>query len=61
MEASKLHKKIRASMMKAIQTFNMIQDGDKILLGISGGKDSMLLAKMMCELRDRSHLNFELK
>jgi hypothetical protein len=32
MEASKLHKKIRASMMKCIQTFDMIQDGDKILL-----------------------------
>jgi len=61
MEASKLHKKIRASMMKCIQTFDMIQDGDKILLWISGWKDSMLLAKMMCELRDRSHLNFELR
>jgi tRNA(Ile)-lysidine synthase TilS/MesJ len=48
-------------MMKCIQTFDMIQDGDKILLWISGWKDSMLLAKMMCELRDRSHLNFELR
>ena len=47
--------------MKCIQTFDMIQDWDKILLWISGWKDSMLLAKMMCELRDRSHLNFELR
>jgi len=39
----------------------MIEDGDKILLWISGGKDSMLLAKLMCELRDRSHLNFKIK
>jgi tRNA 2-thiocytidine biosynthesis protein TtcA len=61
METSKLHKKIRAKIMKAIQTFDMIKEQDKILLWISGGKDSMLLAKMMCELRDRSHLNFEVR
>jgi len=61
MNQSKLHKLIRSKIMKAITTFDMIQDGDKILLWISGGKDSMLLAKMMCELRDRSHLNFEVR
>jgi len=47
--------------MKAIKTFNMIEDGDKILLWISWWKDSMLLAKMMSELRDFSHLNFKIK
>lgn len=57
----KLHKNIRSSIMKAIETFDMIQDWDKIILWISWGKDSMLSAKMMCELRDRSHLNFEVK
>lgn len=61
MDNSKLHKKIRSKIMKAIKTFDMIQDGDKILLWISWWKDSMLMAKMMCELRDKSHLNFELK
>jgi len=58
---SKLHKKIRSAMLKAISTFDMIEDYDKILLWISWWKDSMLMAKMMCELRDYSHLNFEIK
>lgn len=61
MNTIKLHKTIRSKIMKAIETFNMIEDGDKILLWISGWKDSMLLAKMMCELRDYSHLKFEVK
>lgn len=61
MKYDKLYKSIRSNMMNAIKTFNMIENGDKIILWISWGKDSMLLAKMMCELRDRSHLNFEVK
>jgi len=61
MKELKLHKTIRSKIMKAIKTFNMIEDGDKILLWISWWKDSMLLAKMMCELRDFSHLNFGVK
>jgi hypothetical protein len=32
MEQGKLHKKIRSKTMKAIKTFDMIQDGDKILM-----------------------------
>ncbi len=61
MEQTKLHKTIRSKTMKAIKTFDMIQDGDKILIWISWWKDSMLLANLLCELRDRSHLNFEVK
>ena len=61
MKLIKLHKTIRSKIMKAIKTFDMIEDGDKILLWISWWKDSILLAKMMCELRDFSHLNFEVK
>lgn len=56
----KLHKHIRSWILRAISTFDMVQDSDKIILWISWWKDSMLLAKMMCDLRDRSHLNFEL-
>ena len=57
----KLHKKIRKAILKAISTFDMIKNNDKILIWLSGWKDSMLLAKMLCELRDYSHLNFEIK
>ncbi len=58
---SKLHNKIRKNMLSAISKFWMIEKWDKILLWISWWKDSMLLAKMLCELRDYSHLKFDIK
>jgi PP-loop superfamily ATP-utilizing enzyme len=36
-------KKILGKLRRAIDDFNMIQDGDKIAVGLSGGKDSTLL------------------
>lgn len=36
-------KQILGGLRKAVQDFNMIQDGDKIVVGLSGGKDSMIL------------------
>lgn len=52
-------KKIWSKFTKAIKDFNLIEDGDKIAVGVSGGKDSLLLCKLFQELkRDRSK-NFE--
>lgn len=45
---------------KGIREFEMVQDGDKIAVCISGGKDSMLLAKCMQELKKHNKINFEL-
>ena len=42
-------KQIWAKFVKAITQYDMIQDGDKIGVCISGGKDSMLLAKCFQE------------
>ncbi len=43
--------KILGYMRKAIQEFDMIQQGDKIAVGVSGGKDSLVLLKGMLDLR----------
>lgn len=43
--------KIWAKFIKAIKDYDMIQPGDKIAVCMSGGKDSMLLAKCFQELK----------
>ena len=52
-------KRIWSKFTAAITDFEMIQDGDKIAVCISGGKDSMLLAKCFQELRRHGRQNFE--
>ncbi len=54
-------KTIWAKFIKAITTYKMIQEGDKIAVCISGGKDSMLLAKCLEELKKHGKNNFELE
>ena len=54
-------KTIWARFVKAIIEYEMIQDGDKIAVCISGGKDSMLLAKCLEELKKHGKNNFELE
>ena len=44
----------------AVKKYELIQAGDKIAVCISGGKDSMLLAKLMQELHRHSEVPFEL-
>ena len=54
-------KKIWAKFVKALTEYDMIQDGDKIAVCISGGKDSNLLAKCFQELKKHGKDNFELE
>lgn len=58
---SKYRKKIWAKFVKAIKDFDLIQDGDKIAVGVSGGKDSLLLCKLFQELKKDRSKNFEVK
>ena len=53
-------KQIWAKFVKAIIQYDMIQDEDKIGVCISGGKDSMLLAKCLEELQKHGDVPFEL-
>ena len=54
-------KSIWSKFLKAISDFDMIQDGDKIAIGVSGGKDSLLLVKLFQELKKDRRKNFEFK
>lgn len=55
----KYRKQIWGKFVASIQEFEMIQDNDKIAVCISGGKDSMLLAKCMQELKRHSDTKFD--
>ena len=46
--------------MRALVEFDMIQDGDKILIGLSGGKDSLLLTYALAKFRERLAKKFSL-
>ncbi len=60
-----LRKKFKGSLLskfiKAAKIYELINEGDKIAVCISGGKDSMLMAKLFQELRRHSEVNFELE
>ena len=53
-------KKIWQKFVKGINEFNMIQEGDKIAVCMSGGKDSMLMAKCFQEIQRHGKINFDL-
>lgn len=57
----KFRKPIWRKFTKAINDYEFVQEGDKIAVCISGGKDSMLLAKLMQELHKHGKVQFELK
>ncbi|MBP6063703.1 MAG: tRNA 2-thiocytidine biosynthesis protein TtcA [Fusobacteriaceae bacterium] len=57
---TKYRKKIWSKFVKGVKEYNLIEDGDRIAVGISGGKDSLLLAKLFQELKKDRSKNFEL-
>ena len=56
----KFRKEIWRKFTKAINEYELIQDGDKIAVCISGGKDSMLMAKLFQELKRHNKFHFDL-
>ena len=56
----KFHKQLLTSFAKACRDYQLIQDGDRIAVCISGGKDSMLMAKLFQELQRHRKVDFSL-
>ena len=59
-ELSGLSKKLRSLVGRAILEYGMIREGDRVLVGVSGGKDSLTLLHVLLALRARSPVKFEL-
>ena len=56
----KFRKEIWSKFTKAVNTYELVKPGDKIAVCISGGKDSMLMAKLFQELKRHNKFEFEL-
>ena len=59
-EANKLTKRLRRLTGQAIADFNMIEAGDKVMVCLSGGKDSYAMLDVLMRLREKSPVPFEL-
>lgn len=53
--------KIRKQIVQALNDFNMIEDGDKVMVCVSGGKDSSVLLALLTEIQRRSERKFQIE
>ena len=60
MTVGKLEQRLNRAVGKAIADFNLIEEGDRILVAISGGKDSWALLHILNEMRKRAPVKYEI-
>ena len=59
-ESNKLAKRIRRNVGQAIMDYSMIVDGDRVMVCLSGGKDSYTMLEMLLQLQAKAPVRFEL-
>jgi len=60
LEANKLAKRLRRQVGRAIEDYRMIEDGDRVMVCLSGGKDSWTLLDILLQLREAAPVSFEI-
>ena len=60
MQRTTLEHRIARKVGRAISEFNLIEDGDRVMIGLSGGKDSWTLIQILDNLRKRAPIEFSL-
>ena len=58
--ATNLESKVARKVTRAIHDFNLIEDGDRVMVGLSGGKDSWALIQILDVLRKRAPIDFSI-
>ncbi|MFT5219760.1 MAG: tRNA 2-thiocytidine biosynthesis protein TtcA [Planctomycetota bacterium] len=59
-DINRIHRKIRSAVGRAVSDFSMIEDGDRIMVCLSGGADSYCMLDMLIGLQKVAPVNFEL-
>ena len=60
-ESRRLEKRLNERFVKAMATYHLIEDDDRILVGLSGGKDSLLLLELLAKRTKIDHPRFEVE
>lgn len=59
-DLARLEKRLLRATAEAISDFSLVEDGDRIMVAVSGGKDSFTLLHLLMRLRERAPIDFDL-